>query len=185
MLSDLIHKRTFQMYDASAGNTFQMEMLLAVVPHFHILVHRLTPLLCHVFHDRALFCKLVQIPVNGCDVHLVIIFFQILVDVCHRHRAVTVRHKIFQDFFPARCCIAIPCHYFISFLSKQMPFSVFLKYYSQQFNDNTPEHTKTIECRHDSHILFPVAIQSEQNQQTDTCIYQKTGHHCPGSDDPA
>lgn len=76
MLSDLIHKRTFQMYDASAGNTFQMEMLLAVMPHFHILVHRLTPLLCHVFHDRALFCQLVQIPVNGCNVYLVIIFFR-------------------------------------------------------------------------------------------------------------
>lgn len=64
------------MNNAAAGNTFQMKVFLAVMSHLHVLVHRLTPLLCHVFHDRALFCKLVQITVNGCDVHLVIIFFR-------------------------------------------------------------------------------------------------------------
>ena len=162
------------MYDASAGNTFQMEMLRAVMPHFHVLIHRLAPLLCHIFHDSSLVGKFIQVTVNRCDVHLVIVFFQILVNVRHRHCAVAVCHEIFQNFFPACCCIAIPCHCFISFLSKQMPFSVFLKYYSQQFNDNTPEHAKTIECRHDSHILFPVPVQSEQNQKTNSCIYQKS-----------
>ena len=95
MLSDLIHKRTFQMYDASAGNTFQMKMLLAMMPHFHILVHRLAPLLCHIFHDSSLFGKFIQVTVNRCDVHLVIVLFQILVNVRHRHCAVAVCHEIF------------------------------------------------------------------------------------------
>lgn len=76
MLSDLIHKRTFQMYDASAGDTFQMEMFLTVMSHLHVLIHRLAPLLCHIFHDSSLFGKFIQVTVNRCDVHLVIVFFK-------------------------------------------------------------------------------------------------------------
>ena len=72
-----------------------MEMFLTVMSHLHVLIHRLAPLLCHIFHDSSLFGKFIQVTVNRCDVHLVIVFFQILVNVRHRHCAVAVCHEIF------------------------------------------------------------------------------------------
>ena len=51
-----------------------------------------------------------------------------------------------------------------------------LKQNSAHFNDNSPEHAKCIQHSDDTQVLFPMTVQTEENQKPNTCIDQQPTH---------